>query len=190
MKKVEKWPKNHYLATLGIYLQFHDFQSFSKKITEKILTAWCSNWWSQYVRKFNYFLNNIPKIILGGGKTVKKFEKTLFFLFFGGFFLMKHQREAPPPWVGDEWIFGVHICNPIPFLNTSVPFFQKLNKNWPNHDFFSLNSIAPNSAQSFMIFKVFLKKLLRKYLQPDFLTDGCNMFENVNTFRITYQKLS
>ena len=67
LKKVEKWPKNHYLATLGIYLQFHDFQSFSKKITEKILTAGCSNWWSQYVRKFNYFLNNIPKIILGGG---------------------------------------------------------------------------------------------------------------------------
>ena len=134
LKKVEKWPKNHYLATLGIYLQFHDFQSFSKKITEKILTAWCYNWWSQYVRKFNYFLNNIPKIILGGGKTVKKFEKTLFFLFFGGFFLMKHQREAPPPWVGDEWIFGVHICNPIPFLNTSVPFFskieQKLTKPW------------------------------------------------------------
>ena len=68
LKKVEKWPKNHYLATLGIYLQFHDFQSFSKKITEKILTAWCYNWWSQYVRKFNYFPNNIPKIILGGVK--------------------------------------------------------------------------------------------------------------------------
>ena len=36
----------------------------------------------------------------------------------------------------------------------------------------------------------FLKKLLRKYLQPHFLTDGPYMFKNVNTFRITYQKIS
>ena len=95
-KKLKKWPNNHYLATLGIYLQFHDFQSFSKKITEKILTAWCYNWWSQYVRKFNYFLNNIPKIILGGGKTVKKFEKTLFFLFFWGIFFNETSERGSP----------------------------------------------------------------------------------------------
>ena len=91
-KKLKKWPNNHYLATLGIYLQFHDFQSFSKKITEKILTAWFSNWWSQYVRKCKCFPNNIPKNILRGDKTVKKNWKPPFF----GFFLMKHQREAPP----------------------------------------------------------------------------------------------
>ena len=95
LKKVEKWPKNHYLATLGIYLQFHDFQSFSKKITEKILTAGFYNWWYQYIRKFKYFPNNIPKNLCEGGKTVKKIENPLFFYFFG-FFLMKHQREAPP----------------------------------------------------------------------------------------------
>ena len=135
LKKVEKWPKNHYLATLGIYLQFHDFQSFSKKITEKILTAWCSNWWSQYVRKFNYFLNNIPKIILGGGKTVKKFEKSLFFLFFGGFFLMKHQREAPPTlswWWMNIW--GTYMYSYSFFEHISTIFFQ----NWTKIDRFMI----------------------------------------------------
>ena len=86
LKKVEKWPKNHYLATLESYLQFHDFLSFSKKITEKILTAGFYNWWYQYIRKFKYFPNNIPKNISGGGKTVKKFENPLFFLFFWIFF--------------------------------------------------------------------------------------------------------
>ena len=86
LKKVEKWPKNHYLATLESYLQFHDFLSFSKKITEKILTAGFYNWWYQYIRKFKYFPNNIPKNISGGGKTVRKFENPLFFLFFWIFF--------------------------------------------------------------------------------------------------------
>ena len=86
LKKFEKWPKNHYLATLESYLQFHDFLSFSKKITEKILTAGFYNWWYQYIRKFKYFPNNIPKNISGGGKTVKKFENPLFFYFFFGFF--------------------------------------------------------------------------------------------------------
>ena len=95
LKKVEKWPKNHYLATLESYLQFHDFLSFSKKITEKILTAGFYNWWYQYIRKFKYFPNNIPKNISGGVKQLKNLKTPYFFYFFG-FFLTKHQREAPP----------------------------------------------------------------------------------------------
>ena len=86
LKKVEKWPKNHYLATLESYLQFHDFLSFSKKITEKILTAGFYNWWYQYIRKFKYFPNNIPKNISGGVKQLKKLKTPYFFLFFWIFF--------------------------------------------------------------------------------------------------------
>ena len=95
LKKVEKWPKNHYLATLESYLQFHDFLSFSKKITEKILTAGFYNWWYQYIRKFKYFPNNIPKIILWGSKTVIKFENPLFIYFFWIFFNETSERGSP-----------------------------------------------------------------------------------------------
>ena len=157
MKKVEKWPKNHYLATLGIYLQFHDFQSFSKKITEKILTAGFYNWWYQYIRKFKYFPNNIPKNISGGVKQLKNLKTPYFFYFFWIFFNETSERGSPrPELVMNEYLGYIYVILFL-FLNTSVPFFPKLNKNWPIYDFFSLNSVASNSAQSFMIFKVFLK---------------------------------
>ena len=63
--------------------------------------------------------------------------------------------------------------------------WKKLKK-WPNNHYLATLGIY----LQFHDFQGFSKKLLRKYLQPDVLTDGLNMFENLITFRITYQKLS
>ena len=130
--------ENHYLATLGIYLQFHDFQSFSKKITEKILTAGFYNWWYQYVRKFIYFPNNIPKNICGGGKTVKKFENPPFFIFFYFFFNETSERGPPhPDLVMNEYLGNIYVILLL-FWRHQYHLFQNWTKIYQYMNFLKI----------------------------------------------------
>ena len=66
-KKFKKLPENHYLATLGIYLKFQDFQSFSKKMTEKILKPdFLTDGYNMF-ENVNTFQITYQKLNVGGG---------------------------------------------------------------------------------------------------------------------------